>query len=109
MKSNPQITKVNIDPNIAFIITVQRGQTRLISIVITFIFWFFIAIMLIALHLLGLFHVDRIFLKFSTVVGILGLSPLLLTTLTWRIIEKLCASFLKSYKSSHLIKRNKTS
>ena len=101
------ITKVKMDPDIALIITIQKGQTRLISIVITFIFWFFIAVMLISLHFLGVFHVHQIYLKFSTVVGMLGISPLLLTILTWKIIEKMCSLFLKSYLSSYLLRENK--
>ena len=104
MQSNPPITKVKIDPDIAFLVTVQKGQTRLISIIITFIFWFFISIVLISLQLLGIIQVDKILLKLSTVLSMLGLSPLLMTILTWRRVEKLCSLFLKSYKSSHLLK-----
>gem|GEM_PF-4078655 len=104
MTAFPPITKVRIDPDIAFLVTIQKGQTRLVSIIIAFMFWFFISVSLMSCQLLGLIHVDSLFLKLSTVLSLLGLSPLLLTTLTWKIFEKLCSLFLKSYKSHYLIK-----
>lgn len=103
MKSTPKIHKVKLDHDIAFFMTIQRGLIRLVSIIITFIFWFFIAVIIFSLHLLGFVHVDQLFQKLSTVVGTLGISPLLLTVLTWRKIEKLCSLFLKTYVSTHLI------
>ena len=80
---------------------------RLISIIITFIFWFSLIVSILLLNLFGLIPFDYFyqFLKINQVLGIIGITPFLLTILSWRLIEKICSFFIRKYTMKHIIKK----
>ena len=77
---------------------------RLISIVIAFLFWFSVTTLVLLLNLFGIFPFDilRQLLEINQVLSIIGLSPLLLTILSWRLIEKLCSFYIQKYTIKHI-------
>lgn len=64
----------------------------LLSIIVTFLFWLFIAIILFAAYLLDPKILSHL-LSLQKLLSFLGLSVLGLTILTWRIILKLLWRF----------------
>jgi len=78
---------------------------RLISIIITFVFWFSLIVSILFLYVLKMIDLSYLeqFLKITQVLGIFGLSPFLLTVLSWRLVEKLCSFYIRKYIAKYLV------
>ena len=89
----------------AFLLSQQHALIRIVSIIITFLFWFSISMFILVLHLLELIFLTHI-LQLNLVLGIFGISPILLTFLTWRLLEKGCSFYISKYTQSHVKERD---
>ena len=87
----------------AFLLIQQHALIRLISIIITFLFWFLISFFILILFLFDLLLPGQL-LQIHQVLSIFGLSPVLLTLLSWRMIERMCSAYIRKYVSKHLQK-----
>ncbi len=88
-------------PELAIIYARCDGLIRLVAIVTTATFWLAASVILLALYL----HSDSLQELIGTplqAVSALGLSPIALCILTWRIAERGCGLFLDHYMRSHL-------
>jgi hypothetical protein len=72
----------------AFMVAELHALRRLFAITFAFLLWLLIAILLFALCLLRIVPLGRI-LSVHQYLSFLGISPFLLTVLTWRVAEKL--------------------
>lgn len=85
----------------AFLLAGMHGLVRLLAIISTFFFWFFVSGLILAFLRLNLVSLDQLLLL-NQALGIFGLSPILLTVLSWRIIEKIYAYYLTRYAKKHV-------
>jgi hypothetical protein len=85
----------------AILLTKLHGIIRLISFLSAFIFWYVtlsIIYFLISIDIIPFVELSKLVLVVITV----GLSPFLLTILTWRLCENCCVLFLDYYQKKHL-------
>lgn len=85
---------------IAFLLSGQHGLTRQIAIITTFFFWFCLsalALVFLRLNLISLAQLSQM----NQALAIVGLSPLLLTVFSWRIIEKIYSYYLTWYANKY--------
>ena len=89
----------------AFMMSTIHGLIRVLSILITFLFWFFLALAVVILQpqMLSLSKLSAL----TQGLGIVGLSPVLMTTLSWKMIEKTLAFYLQKYADNHTAWKNK--
>ena len=85
----------------AYLLAQQHAIIRLISMTMTFLFWFSISILIIVREGHRVISFGPLS-KLNQFLSIFGLSPLLLTLLTWRGIDRICSLYIKKYISSHL-------
>ena len=78
--------------------------TQIISILITSVFWFALAMLLLILQALHVLPLDRLY-KFYQAMCILGLSPILLTVLSRRGVEWLCYKYINHYIKTYVQKQ----
>lgn len=83
-------------PETSYLATQQHALIRIVSIIITFLFWFSLAMFFLALQLLHVLSLDRL-LQLNLVLTTIGISPVLLTVLTWRGIEWTCSFYIRKY------------
>ena len=93
------------EEKIAILAVGQGATNRLVAILATLVFWQTISFLLIALVCLGviprtIFH--EYISNIALVLSIFGVSPFLLSVLSWRTSEKLLCRFLSYYQSQHL-------
>lgn len=90
------------DPHIAILSAKSDGLIRLISIALSVVFWLICSLAVLVLYLHDpnvLQPLDKPF----QVASVLGLSPLALGVLTWRLFERLCCLFLDRYTKKHVV------
>ena len=80
----------------AFLLSSIHGLIRLIAIISTFFFWLCVSV--VAWLCLPSWHELYSWLQG---IGLIGLSPVLLTVVSWRIIEKEYSYYLTSYANKH--------
>jgi hypothetical protein len=73
----------------------------LFAITFTFLFWVSLSILLVVLYLLKIIHSDQI-LSVHSYLSFVGMSPILLTILTWRLVGKLLDKYVKWFLKTHV-------
>ena len=86
----------------AYLATQQQALIRMISIIITFLFWFSIVILILVFQLLHVLSLDKL-LQLNLALTTIGISPILLTVLSWRGFEWLCSFCIRKYIEKYLI------
>lgn len=85
---------------IAFLLSSLHGLIRLLAIITTFFFW--LCIVILAYWFLRLSFVSwQQLYSVSQVLALIGVSPVLLTVFSWRIIEKIYSYYLTWYANKH--------
>ena len=84
----------------AFLFSSIHGLIRLIAIVSAFFFWLCMSVL--AWLSLSSWHELYSYLQ---VLGLVGLSPVLLTVISWRIIEKGYSYYLQRYAEKHTVSK----
>ncbi len=90
------------DPNIAILSTKHEGLIRLVAVALSVVFWLICSLTILVLYLHDphiLFPLDKPY-KVATA---LGLSPIGLGVITWRVFERGCCSFLNWYTKNHVV------
>jgi hypothetical protein len=85
---------------IGFLLSTIHGLIRLLAIITTFFFWLCLSALALVFLRLNLISLGQLSLLHQ-VLGIVGLSPILLTVLSWRIIEKIYSYYLTHYANKH--------
>ena len=86
----------------AFLASAVTGLIRLISIITTFFLWLCLSVSLLVCLRSTLISLAQLS-QLNHVLGIFGLSPVLLTVFSWRIIEKIYSYYLQKYADKHTI------
>jgi len=90
---------------IAFLLSTIHGLIRLLAIITAFFFW--LCIVALAWWFLRLSFVSwQQLYSVSQVLALIGVSPVLLTVFSWRIIEKIYSYYLKKYADKHTVIEN---
>ncbi len=84
----------------AFLVSAVSGLIRLISIITTFFIWLCLSVFLLVFLRLKMISLDQLS-GLNQVLGVFGLSPVLLTVFSWRIIEKIYSYYLQKYADNH--------
>lgn len=85
---------------IGFLLSTIHGLIRLLAVITTFFFWLCLSALALVFLRLNLISLGQLSLL-NQVLGIVGLSPILLTVLSWRIIEKIYSYCLTRYANKH--------
>jgi len=100
--------KVFDDKYLATIATVRNAIVTLISILATFVFWFAVATTLAVLVAFDVLPVQMV--KFARsglgLLSLFGISPVLLTMLTWKGMSWMCFRFVGKHVQTHLVIEN---
>lgn len=88
-------------PELALLYARCDGLIRLIAISLSIGFWFILAVIALSLYLYNPLSVEALYKPYQ-VASALGLSPIALGVLTWRLFEKICCRYLDSYLKKYL-------
>lgn len=94
--------RIFTDPHIAILDAKNDGVIRLVAIAMSVVFWLICALVVLVLYL----HDPKVLEPLDKpyqVASALGLSPLALGVLTWRLFELLCCWFLDRYTKQHVV------
>jgi len=91
-------------PEIALILTQQHAIIRILAFTFTYLFWLSLTLAALFLKLFGVIEMDFFqnipqWLQFLSLIGI---TPLFLAILTWKIFDRLCSAYIKSYRDKHM-------
>jgi hypothetical protein len=84
----------------------EAGLMRLCSFIISFLVWQFLFLLALFLVLFGVISFDILashISPFAQALGLIGITPLLLAILTWKLVEDIVAAYIHSYKKKYLI------
>jgi hypothetical protein len=90
------------DPHIAILAAKHDGLIRLVAIALSIVFWLICSVALLVLYL----HDPKVLEPLDKpyqVATALGLSPIGLGVLTWRLFELGCCWFLNRYTKNHVV------
>jgi hypothetical protein len=99
MSNDPYLSAINVS---------EAGLMRLCSFIIAFLFWQFLFLLGLTLELTGQVHfqINALETKLSPlfqVCSFLGIAPIMIVVLSWKIIELFVSTYLNSYRKKYLI------
>jgi len=88
----------------ALILTQQHAIIRILAFTFTYLFWLSLTLAALFLKLFGVVETDFFqnipqWLQFLSLIGV---TPIFLAILTWKIFDRLCSSYIKSYRDKHI-------
>ncbi len=97
--------KIFDDKYLATIAAVRNAIVTLISILATFVFWFAVATTVVALAAFDVLPIQMV--KFARsgygLLALFGISPILLTTVTWKVMSWMCFRFVGKHVQKHFV------
>ena len=99
--SNTTIGSKGYPPIIASLGARGDALTQILCVLITALFWFAVSFLFVILHLMHALPFDLLSTLYQA-ASFLGLSPVLLTVLSWRGVEKLLYLYINYYVKTHV-------
>ena len=88
-------------PEVAVVFAKQLAMIRVISMSVAFLFWCFISLLMLVLYLHNIISIPA--LSQSLQVGsLLGLTPIVLAVVVWRVVEKAFCIYILAYARKHI-------
>lgn len=89
----------------------EQGLMRLLSFIVAFLLWQFLFLLGLTLELTGQFHfqmdvLTTILSPLIQVCSFLGIAPVAIVIVSWKLIEFIVASYLHAYRKKYFIIKN---